>query len=739
MRKLIALLILLPLAASAQAPEPTIRTTSSEVLLDFVVRDKSARILHDLRPDEIQVFEDGVPQKVRHFEFVDGRATRPSSPAPATTAAPTSTEANSPVASPTVNELREISVISIVIANLDPRGRKLTVDAMHKFLETELRPNTYIGVFSLGMAGLRFLQNYTNDREKISAAVESAANSALVGQLTAVNQIGKLSSGLGSADSSDSPFGYSPLGDSGGTGSAGSNSGSAAGGAASQAAANASGPAAAIDNFMATSWVSEMQDVYTDSMRYLSPLRTLAQAQTEIPGRKVILLFSAGLPVHTDTAELLRSVVSTANRANVTIYAVDTRGETEASFTNNSRRLLQQAANSSRRRQLAGVTGGDQTVRADEVIAGEIAENSIHADTHDNMANLAEDTGGALLPASLDMLDPLAKAMEEVRTHYELTYSPTNAATDGSFRKIEVKVARSGTHVFARNGYYALPVLNGSQIYPFEVATLKAINTKPTLHQFDFQSTVMQFRPGPVKTQLAFVFETPTHGLAIDKDAQWDKVHVCLTALIKDDRGQVVEKISRDIPYSVPSDKTAALQAGVVSFTTPFLLAPGHYTVDTAVVDRQSMKASVSRSVLDVIQDSGLSMSDVTVARRIDAVQGPGNAFDPLQARGGKVTPELSDSVSPDEAGTMKLYAVAYPPAPVDATVDARIEIRRDGKLLMRSPASPVPPDASGAASILASLPITKLPAGRYQAQVSFEYKGQRVAKTVAFTLTGTS
>ena len=89
MREELCLLLVLPLtvpAQSPQSPEPTIRTTTSEVLLDFVVRDKNARIIRDLRPDEIQVFEDGVPQKLRHFEFIDGHTKTQLSPEPASAA-----------------------------------------------------------------------------------------------------------------------------------------------------------------------------------------------------------------------------------------------------------------------------------------------------------------------------------------------------------------------------------------------------------------------------------------------------------------------------------------------------------------------------------------------------------------------------------------------------------------------------------------------------------------------------
>lgn len=709
MRYLVCLPVALSLAVFAQAPEqtpePSWRTTVTEVLLDVVVRDKTAHIIRDLRPEEVQVFEDGVPQKLRHFEFFEKGLTPPASSTPVPSSAPTSPA--SPATPPNnVQELRDISVVSVVVANLDPRGRKLALDTMRDFIKNELRPNMYVGVFTLGLEGLRRVQSYTNDAERISAAMDQAVTFVWVGRpkITARDFHTDLEDTLASTPTS---------------------SGTAA----------KAGPAAIIDRLLQARWVIEYGDVYQGSMRYLLPLRTLVQAQQDIPGRKVVLLFSAGLAVHFDTVELLRNVISTANRSNVSVYAVDTRGFAQQSDMDTPRQMLAAAAAASMQQQMSQVNGGDQSVTPFEVMAPQLAEVSIHANTRGNLAELAEGTGGALLPASLDLRDPLRRAMEDVRTHYELSYSPSNTVTDGSFRKIEVKVSRPGVRVFARNGYYALPLLNGRQIYPFEMATMKAINTRPLLKQFDFHAATLQFRPGTDRRQLAFVFQAPSRDLSIVKDKEWAKVHVCVTALIKNDQGQVVEKISKDIPYQVPVGKTSELQRGVVSFTAPFLLLPGRYTLETAAVDRESMRASVRRSMLVVGQASGLSMSDVSVVRRVDAIQGPASDSDPLQARGGEVTPEISDSVSPAAGGQVQFYAVGYPPAPVDAPVEANIEIWRDGQAVLRSPVSAIPPDANGAASILVAIPVEKLPSGQYEAQVSFGYKGQKVTKATTFTV----
>jgi hypothetical protein len=255
------------------------------------------------------------------------------------------------------------------------------------------------------------------------------------------------------------------------------------------------------------------------------------------------------------------------------------------------------------------------------------------------------------------------------------------------------------------------------------------------LRQFEFHDAVFQFRPGTGSDQLAFAFEAQAHDLSILKDKDWNQVHVSVTALIKNDHGQVVEKISKDIPYEVPAAQSAELQRGVVTFTSPFLLPPGRYTVETAAIDRESMKASVQRSSLVVEPSTGLAMSDIAVVRRLDTIHGESEEADPLETKSAKVTPELLDVISPEADKQVRFYAIAYPPTPVDAPVQVSMEIWRNGQMVVRTPESEVPSDATGAASMLAGIPLEKLPAGQYEAQITFAYKGQKVSKVTTFAV----
>lgn len=695
------------LAIEAEGQGPTVQRSTTEVLVDMVARDKHSKIVRDLKPEEIQILEDGVPQTIRHFELFESHESGTAGASLATPSGATAAAAAA-VAPSTVRTLREATVVSIVVGSLNPEGRKSAQSAVREFIKNELRPNTFVGIFVADYNGVRMVQPYTNDGELISAAMERVV------KWTGLRPIEDPDISADTLEAADyaSPGGVPPPPGSGQPTSPGP-----AGGPTTRPGP-ATGPAADIAMLMSTHWINESLDAYDASMRELLGIQHFVQAQARIPGRKLLFLFAGGLIVHPDTIQVLDSAISVANRSNVTIYSVDTiraNGQDLAA----GRHLLAAAAASSRSMQ---TNGGIGPVTPDQVVVFENSERSIRADERGNMRVLAESTGGAMLPIQ-DLREPFHRAMEDARTHYELTYSPARSDNDGRFRKIEVRVSRPGVKVFARSGYYALPLLRGEEIYPFELATLQAMNATPLPQQLEFQSDVLRFRPGSQRNLFSFACEVPVRSLSIAEDKESAKVHVSITALVKDAQGQVVDKFSKDIPYSVPEAKVAELRRGVVSFTTPFRLPPGHYSLEIAAVDGDSGHAGVRRSNLVVppVPD-GLAVSDLVVARRVDPDQEPQDKVDPLLVRGGKVTPELSEIVDRDAPGDVFFYAAAYPPAPAKEPVRVTLEISRDEQPFVQTRESNVPVEANSA-SFVASFPRAKLQPGQYKAVVTFRYQ----------------
>ena len=74
------------------------------------------------------------------------------------------------------------------------------------------------------------------------------------------------------------------------------------------------------------------------------------------------------------------------------------------------------------------------------------------------LQRIAETTGGqAFFPTSLKELDAVyERVLADIRAQYTLGYLSTNDRADGTWRKVEVKVAaRRDLRVRARAGYFA--------------------------------------------------------------------------------------------------------------------------------------------------------------------------------------------------------------------------------------------------------------------------------------------
>src|SRR5260370_23748979 len=158
-----------PMAFSQQTqpprtPDPVIRITSQEVMLDVVVRDKKGRPVHDLTAGDIEVTDDGVPQKIRGFRMVKGAGI--DGKEDAATSAPAGVKAGARTAADASQPIR---LITIAFEGLGTDGRKNARMAVTELLKNETGKNLYFGVFSIDH-GLRVLQPYTSDKEAVKTA-----------------------------------------------------------------------------------------------------------------------------------------------------------------------------------------------------------------------------------------------------------------------------------------------------------------------------------------------------------------------------------------------------------------------------------------------------------------------------------------------------------------------------------------------------------------------------------------
>jgi VWFA-related protein len=79
---------------------------------------------------------------------------------------------------------------------------------------------------------------------------------------------------------------------------------------------------------------------------------------------------------------------------------------------------------------------------------------SASSDEHAIMNDIADETGGKAFYGTNDLRAAMQRSMEEGSSYYTLTYSPQNQNWNAKFRRIEVKLLRSGYHLQYRRGWF---------------------------------------------------------------------------------------------------------------------------------------------------------------------------------------------------------------------------------------------------------------------------------------------
>src|SRR5581483_10155678 len=136
------------LVAQTATPDVVIHTSVREVLLEVAFRDARGRLVRNVKPEDVTVRENGMRRPIRSFRLVAGKEVRSEDEQQAVEEK-AATAPNRAPAAPRFNPLRMVNVVCLVLQDLDSDTRAFAFEAARKFVENELRPNTYIGVFAL--------------------------------------------------------------------------------------------------------------------------------------------------------------------------------------------------------------------------------------------------------------------------------------------------------------------------------------------------------------------------------------------------------------------------------------------------------------------------------------------------------------------------------------------------------------------------------------------------------------
>ena len=701
--------------AAPQAQPERLAATATAILVDVVVRDRRGRPVLGLAADDFEIFEDSVRQALGSFSVVQrggglgirvGRRVE----------TPTTLVTGGPDASSEPAPAEEPPTVAIVFDALRPEALDLAQKAALSYVPMSGGIDARVGVFTSD-PGLRVLQPYTDDMplvrravRRVTAAattqrdVEAERRQALNQRLVSLDALG-----LGRDSTAFAPEGGNPT------------------------AAQALVEQQMTELEMRMLRTFESLDRDHRGFGSAASLLAVVQSLALLPGRKTVVYLSEGLPASPTMQTRLDSVVSTANRANVSVYAIDAAGLRAESTLTETRREVD-AAGQERLRQTS--VSRDPT-NGPMMRMVERTEDLLRLDPHGGLARLAEDTGGFLIHDTNDLSTAFRRIDEDNRFHYLLTYSPSNVAFDGKFRTIQVKVKREGAQVFARKGYLAVPP-SSLPFLSYEAAALAALHRGKPPNAFPMSATGFVFPEPKGRAVVPVIVHVTTDQLhfEIDQEKQTYAAQATIVVQIKDAAGQPVHTLSQQYILTGASTDLDAARNGEILFYRQPELEPGVYSLEAVVNDAPGNRASARLSTITVpaASKAGVPVSTLVLIRKVEKVEVAGRPSGaPFYYGNMLLYPNAGEPLRKGRDTELLLYFVFHRPPAGD--VSATLEILHSGRTVASLPIDLPRTTQEDRIQHLGKLPIDKFPQGTYELRLRLRTEDAEQLRTAFFTI----
>lgn len=706
----------------SQQPEQKIQIGTAEVPLDIIVKDKKGRPIRDLKVSDFEVYEDGVRQRIESFQLITKTTLGEAKPE-ASNAAPKAAEA--PLTPTGVKPSRvvetSISAVALVFDRLNTEARKRAYSAALSYLAPGEKQESYMGVFAINL-GLNTVQNYTTQTALLRSAIE---------------RVGSFASSTFDQPGSIVTSDKAQMINQSSAAVAGAIQAASGGGAAAASAGAAAGAASVDLQFQQMELrTKETFDVLQrDQQGYATSngLMAVISSMSRLPGRKAVIFFSEGVAIPPNVRQQFLSVINNANRANVSLYTIDSAGLRAESTTaasrdeiNNRSRMRMDNLDSAMNNSGPLTTGLERN------------EDLINLNPQNGLMQLAQETGGQFIGDSNNIVPRLKQVDEDLNTYYMVTYTPTNTNFDGKFRNITLKLNRSGVEVQSRKGYYAVNAGSGTPVLYYETPALAALANGRADNSLSLKSHSFHFPEAAHPGRTAFEVETPTGAYTFieDKGKKVYNSDFSVVVLVKDEAKQVVRKLSTHYTLNGPLEQLPKMKTGLVLFYREEDLPPGKYDVEAAVYDLPSNKISLRKTTIEVpdADETKLRLSSIAIVKRGEQLAKDHKNTSPFLFGEVLLYPNLGEPVS-KAAKQMGFFFTVYPAKGSTFTPALTVELWQNGKALASVPLKLPAPNESGRIPYVGNLPLESLQPGEYELRASVRTDKGSASRTTKFTV----
>ncbi len=638
---------------NGQTPTPSteadvVKITTKIVQWDFIVVDKKGEQVTDLTEDEVEVLQDGKPQDLTGLSYIGPEGS------------PVTIRLNKKqqVIPPPARSRGAGRVLTFIVddgsCNTTLSGVSSTRDGIKKFIREQMLPTDMLAIYRT-RAGSSAWQQYTNDRALLLRLADKIQWRPPLGICS-------------SLDGSDFEAAQSNT----------------------YIKRTPDGPQTRSIESEADRRIRERREDQNTSNSLVGALgvvRYVVQGLHRVPGRKVVVLFSSGLPLRDrsglflDAADVMRDLVDLANRASVVFNTVDARGLSVPGM----------------------IEARDEVYVEDNFNATSAitsAREEAARNLRDGLAFLAYETGGRFYTNSNDLSVPVKQVMKREAGYYLAAYEPADDTFKGKkFNKISVRIKRPGVTVYSRAGFFSRVT---------EMATQK----KRKSDESDLYEAIAAPLPiaGLDLGLTAYFINTPSGGNAVrsffhiegrdikfaNDAAGTQKAVFDVVAVTLNEKNAVADEFTKSHTLRVPADAVDTIkQNGLIYSTDVPIKKPGTYTFRVAIRDSASRLIGSAGQPVDIpdLKRSDLILSGLIVS----GVDADGKFLIPSGPEGDNAFAAVRTGAVPEirrfPRGAVIAYAYTVYNAKADSTGKAKLIVQvnlfKDGKMIVEGPKQP--------------------------------------------------
>jgi VWFA-related protein len=668
-----------PPAQGTQPPQP-IRATTTLIVEEVEVKDKSGKAVEGLTTNDFVLTEDGVPQTISFVEFQRLEAAAPSAePAPAAgPVVPTAQRATQAQIAPEVpgdTRYRDHRLLALYfdMSTMQPADQLRAFDAALKFIDTQMDSSVLMAVMTFDSGGaVKVKQDFTGDRAQIRAAMDKL----IVG----------LSQGFDETTTDDS--------------------------------AADTGAAFGQDD-------AEFNIFNTD--RQLAALQTAVQMLGTLNEQKALIYFASGLRLNgTDNQAQLVATTNAALRANVLLDPIDARGLVAEAPLGNA---------------TTGSNGGIGMFSGTSALAMttnfQRSQDTLYALAKDTGGKAMFDFNDLSLG-----IKQAAEAMSSYyEIGYYPTHTALDGRFHRI--KISLKEGLSANLAY-RQGYYAGKEFSKFSTADKERQLEEALALGDPVTDINIAMEVNYFQLNGAEYFVPVAVKIPGRELALARRGGASETLIDFIGEVKDDFGNTIQNLRDKLNIKLSDSTAAQLATHPIQYETGFTLLPGKYMIKYLARDAETGRIGTYQMSFVIPnlnkEDKRVPISSVVLSsQRVPLDESIYNvkqkiaseSVNPLVLDGQKLIPSVTRVFS--KSRDMYIYLQAYErdatsTQPVVAYVSfyqGQVKTFETAPLAVAQGL-----DAkSKAVPLRFVLPLEKLPPGQYDCQVTvLDPTGQKAA-----------